>query len=166
MLKPDKIYKYIAYTFWEHFFFLIAVQNTVQVPQKIHHNPPPPNPPAGQTACSCLCCENMRVGAQLCLQKCENVLFFSSSSFVGLSPWHSSIQCFVQSLFKDSQNWVFSHLFKWKSPPPPFPGLPGPWRDSISWALSCLQGRGGKKGSTLNTLWLKQWKMSSIWFSD
>lgn len=91
-----------------------------------------PHPPAGQTACSCLSCENMRVGAQLCLQKCENVLFFFSSSFVGLSPWHSSIQCFVQSLFKDSQNWVFSHLFKWKFPPPPFPGLPGPWRDSIS----------------------------------
>lgn len=42
MLKPDKIYKYIAYTFWEHFFFLIAVQNTVQVPQKIHHDPPTP----------------------------------------------------------------------------------------------------------------------------
>lgn len=37
---------------------------------------PTPHPPAGQTACSCLSCENMRVGAQLCLQKCENVLFF------------------------------------------------------------------------------------------
>lgn len=82
---------------------------------------------------------------------------FFPPSFVGLFPWHSSIQCFVQSLFKDSQNWVLSvshskptRLFKWRSPPPLSPGHPGLWRDSvaISWVLSCLQGRGKK---TVNT---------------
>lgn len=149
-----RYYKYIAYNFWEQ-LFLLFLQSTI-LSKYLRRFIIIPHPPAGQTACSCLSCENMRVGAQLCLQKCENVLSLRAS-FVGLLPWHSSIQCFVQSLFKDSPNWVYSvshskptHLFKWRSPLPPSPGHPDLWRDSaaISWVLSCLHGRGKKPVNT------------------
>lgn len=163
MLKPDKIYKYIAYTFWEHFFFLIAVQNTAQVPQKIHHNPPPPS------WTNCLQLSELweyASGSTALPPKMRKCPLFFSSSFVGLSPWHSSIQCFVQSLFKDSQNWVFLTSLQMKISTASVSRSSRPLKGFNFLGAVLSTGEGGKKGSTLNTLWLKQWKMSSIRFSD
>lgn len=100
-----RYYKYIAYTFWEHFYFLSTVHNTVQVPQKIYHTPHPPLDKLPAAVWAVRICEWEHSSAS----KNAKMSFFSPS-FVGLFPWHSSIQCFVQSLFKDSQNWVFSRF--------------------------------------------------------
>lgn len=126
-----------------------------------------PHPPAGQTACSCLSCENMRVGAQLCLQKCENVLFF----FFFLIRWPLSVT-FLHSMFCSVSIQRFSELgfltslqMKISTASVSRSSRPLKGFNFLGAVLSTGEG-GKKKGSTLNTLWLKQWKMSSIRFSD
>lgn len=164
MLKPDKIYKYIAYTFWEHFFFLIAVQNTVQVPQKIHHNPPPPS------WTNCLQLSELWEYASGStalppkMRKCPLFFFFLIRWPLSVTFLHSmfcsvSIQRFSELGFLTSLQMKISTASVSRSSRP----LKG--FNFLGAVLSTGEG-GKKKGSTLNTLWLKQWKMSSIRFSD
>lgn len=98
-----RYYKYIAYTFWEH----LSYYSPQYCPSTSEDSLYPPHP-AGQTACSCLSCENMQVGAQLCLQKCENVL---SPACPPLPPirWPLSVT-FLHSMFCSVSIQRFSEL--------------------------------------------------------
>lgn len=100
----------------------------------------------------------MRVGAQLCLQKCPFFSPHSLASFRDIPPFNV-----LSSLYSKILRIGFSHI----SSNEDFHRLrlqvfQAP--EGIQFPGRCLVYGGGRK--MVNTLWLKQWKMSPIRFSD
>lgn len=141
-----RYYKYIAYTFWEHFYFLSTVHNTVQVPQKIYHTPHPPLDKLPAAVWAVRICEWEHSSAS----KNAKMSFFpphSLASFRDIPPFNVLFSLYSKILrigFSPASHSKPIRLFKWRSLPPPSPGHPGLWRDSaaISWVLSYLHQRG------------------------